>query len=46
MSPPPAMTEIEAIREGLTYSVSLYVKLRLREGENIKDEEIFLGNSQ
>ena len=43
---PPAMTEIEAIREGLTYSVSLYVKLRLREGENIKDEEIFLVNSQ
>ncbi len=40
---PPAMTEIEAIREGLTYSVSLYVKLRLREGENIKDEEIFFG---
>ena len=40
---PPAMSEIEAIREGLTYSVALYVKLRLREGENIKDEEIFFG---
>ena len=40
---PPSQTEIEAIREGITYSVSLYVKLRLREGENIKDEEIFFG---
>ena len=40
---PPTQTEIEAIREGTTYSVSLYVKLRLREGEDIKDEEIFFG---
>ena len=40
---PPKETEIEAIREGVTYAVSLYVKLRLREGEDIKDEEIFFG---
>ena len=40
---PPRETEIEAIREGVTYSVSLYVKLRLREEDNIKDEEIYMG---
>jgi DNA-directed RNA polymerase subunit beta len=39
----PRETEIEAIREGVTYSVSLYVKLRLREEENIKEEEIYMG---
>lgn len=37
---PPRESEIEAIREGVTYSVSLYVKLRLREEDHIKDEEI------
>lgn len=36
-------TEIECIREGVTYSVPLYVKLRLREEDNIKDEEIYMG---
>ncbi|MEC7274607.1 MAG: DNA-directed RNA polymerase subunit beta, partial [Verrucomicrobiota bacterium] len=40
---PPRESEIEAIREGVTYSVSLYVKLRLREEEHIKDEEIYMG---
>ncbi|WP_269524910.1 DNA-directed RNA polymerase subunit beta [Coraliomargarita parva] len=40
---PPKETEIEAIREGVTYSVSLYVKLRLREEDHIKDEEIYMG---
>jgi DNA-directed RNA polymerase subunit beta len=39
----PKSSEIESIREGLTYSVSLYVKLRLREEEFIKDEEIYMG---
>ncbi len=39
----PRQTEIEAIREGMTYSVSLYVKLRLREEDHIKDEEIYMG---
>ena len=39
----PKATEIECIREGVTYSVPLYVKLRLREEENIKDEEIYMG---
>ncbi len=40
---PSKMTEMQAIREGVTYSVSLYVKLRLREEEVIKDEEIYMG---
>ena len=39
----PHESEIEAIREGVTYSVSLYVKLRLREEDHIKDEEIYMG---
>lgn len=40
---PPSQSEIEAIREGLTYSALLYVKLRLR-GENyIKEEDIYMG---
>lgn len=39
----PKLTEMEAIRESTTYSISLYVKLRLREDEAIKDEEIYMG---
>ncbi|MGF1450097.1 MAG: DNA-directed RNA polymerase subunit beta [Opitutales bacterium] len=39
----PRSNEMECIREGTTYSVSLYVKLRLREEEAIKDEEIYMG---
>jgi len=37
------LSEIECIREGVSYSISLYVKLRLREEESIKDEEIYMG---
>jgi DNA-directed RNA polymerase subunit beta len=40
---PSKMTEMQTIREGVTYSVSLYVKLRLREEDVIKDEEIYMG---
>ncbi|AHF89664.1 DNA-directed RNA polymerase, beta subunit [Opitutaceae bacterium TAV1] len=39
----PKASEIECIREGITYSVPLYVKLRLREEDFIKDEEIYMG---
>ena len=39
----PKMTEIECLREGVTYSISLYVKLRLKEEDAIKDEEIYMG---
>ena len=40
---PPRATEIQAIRDGITYSASLYVKLRLREEDHVKDEEIYMG---
>ena len=36
-------TELECLREGITYSVPLYVKLRLREEDFIKDEDIYMG---
>jgi DNA-directed RNA polymerase subunit beta len=39
----PKNTEMECIREGVTYSIALYVKLRLREEDSIKDEEIYMG---
>ncbi|MBX7121212.1 MAG: DNA-directed RNA polymerase subunit beta [Opitutaceae bacterium] len=39
----PKNTEIECIRDGITFSVPLYVKLRLREEDFIKDEEIYMG---
>ncbi|MGF1451849.1 MAG: DNA-directed RNA polymerase subunit beta, partial [Opitutales bacterium] len=37
------LTEMECIREGISFSASLHVKLRLREEESIKDEEIYMG---
>jgi DNA-directed RNA polymerase subunit beta len=39
----PKFTELECIREGATYAISLYVKLRLKEEDAIKDEEIYMG---
>lgn len=39
----PKQTEMECIRDGITYSISLYVKLRLKEEDSIKDEEIYMG---
>jgi DNA-directed RNA polymerase subunit beta len=39
----PKHSELECLREGITYSVPLYVKLRLREEDFIKDEDIFMG---
>ncbi len=39
----PKSTELECLREGITYSVPLYVKLRLREEDFIKDEDIYMG---
>jgi DNA-directed RNA polymerase subunit beta len=40
----PKNSEIECLREGTTYAVPLYVKLRLREEAFIKDEDIFMGD--
>ena len=39
----PKYSEIECLCDGVTYSVPLYVKLRLREEDYIKDEEIYMG---
>ncbi|TVR54109.1 MAG: DNA-directed RNA polymerase subunit beta [Puniceicoccaceae bacterium] len=39
----PKSTENECLRDGLTYAVPLYVKLRLREEDFIKEEEIYMG---
>ncbi|MBC9889774.1 MAG: DNA-directed RNA polymerase subunit beta, partial [Opitutae bacterium] len=39
----PKMTEMDCIREGVTFSISLQVKLRLRDEDDIKDEEIYMG---
>ena len=39
----PKNTEIECLRDGVTYSVGLYVKFSLREEEQIKEEEIYMG---
>ena len=39
----PKNTELQCLRDGITYSVPLYVKLRLREEDFIKDEDIYMG---
>lgn len=39
----PKMSELESIQEGLTYSISLYVTLRLKEEDSIQEEEIYMG---
>ncbi|MDY6068257.1 MAG: DNA-directed RNA polymerase subunit beta [Opitutales bacterium] len=39
----PKHSEDECIKEGLTYSVSLYLTLRLTEGDNTRDEELYMG---
>jgi DNA-directed RNA polymerase subunit beta len=41
---PPRMGELECIREGTTYAVSLLLKLRLVEKGAFKDEEILMGD--
>jgi DNA-directed RNA polymerase subunit beta len=39
----PKSTELECIREGTSYSISVMLKLRLREKNAFKDEEIMMG---
>ena len=39
----PKCTELECIREGTTYAISVMLKLRLREKGAFKDEEILMG---
>jgi len=40
----PRMSEVDCIREGTTYAVSLLLKLRLVEKGSFKDEEIAMGD--
>ncbi|OHE74398.1 MAG: DNA-directed RNA polymerase subunit beta [Verrucomicrobia bacterium GWF2_51_19] len=37
------LSEVACLREGVTYAASLYVTLRLKEGEGIQEEEIYMG---
>lgn len=39
----PKEKESEAVREGTTYTLSLYLTLRLREENAVKEEEIYMG---
>ena len=36
-------SEMYCLREGTTYSIPLYIKLRLQEEDTFKDEEIYMG---
>lgn len=40
---PPKMSEIECIREGATYAAPLYITFRLKDGEEVREEDIFMG---
>ncbi len=42
----PKQSEVECIKEGTTYTLALYVKLRLREEDRTLDEEIYMGELQ
>ncbi len=39
----PKLTEMQCLQSGVTYSISLHVKLRLTEEGTSKDEEIYMG---
>ena len=39
----PKMSYLEAIREGETYSAPLYVTFKLREGEDLRENTLFMG---
>lgn len=40
----PKQSEVECIKEGTTYSVSLFVTFRLREEDRTQEERIFMGD--
>ena len=40
---PPKLTEMQCIREGVSYASSFYVTLRLCEEQVVKEEEIYMG---
>jgi len=39
----PKHSEIECLRDGITYAVALHVSFRLKEDDQIKEEEIYMG---
>ena len=39
----PNLSYVEAIKEGETYSAPLYVTYRLREGEDVREDTLFMG---
>ena len=39
----PKMSAIECIREGHSYSAPLYVTFRLREGKEVREEDVYMG---
>ncbi len=42
----PKQSEMECIKEGTTYTVSLHLKLRFRQDDKTLDEEIYMGELQ
>ncbi len=40
----PKYSEQECIKESVTYSISLYLTLRLTEGDSSREEELFMGD--
>jgi DNA-directed RNA polymerase subunit beta len=41
---PAKMDEVECLKEGETYAAPLYVTFRLKDGEEIREEDIFMGD--
>ena len=39
----PKLSHLESLREGETFSAPLYVTFKLREGENIREDTLFMG---
>ncbi len=39
----PKQSALECIREALSYSAPLYITLRLKDGEEVREEEVYLG---
>ncbi len=39
----PKMSEVECLKEGATYAAPLYVTFRLTDGEEVREENIFMG---
>ena len=39
----PKMSALECIREALSYAAPLYITLRLKDGEEVREEEVYLG---